>query len=66
MLCPWAVPDARLDRLVMGTFGGAVDYLTVKKIREPLLEADHKHVERFVTEFGYAEKDLGELVDVKV
>lgn len=63
---PWAVPDKRLDRMVMGVFSGAVDYLTVKKIREPLLNAEHKNVARYVTEFGYAEQELGDLVTVNL
>jgi hypothetical protein len=63
---PFATPDKRLDRLVMGTFSGAVDYLTAKKIREPLMGAQHGSIERFVTEFGYEEKELGDLVTFTV
>jgi hypothetical protein len=55
---PFTVPDKRLDRLVMGTFSGAVDYLTAKKIREPLMGVDHGPIERFVTDFGYKEKEM--------
>jgi hypothetical protein len=55
---PFSVPDKRLDRLVMGTFSGAVDYLTAKKIREPLMGVDHGPVERFVTDFGYKENEM--------
>jgi hypothetical protein len=55
---PHAVPDKRLDRLVMGTFSGAVDYLTAKKLREPLMGASHGPIDRFVTEFGYAVNEM--------
>jgi hypothetical protein len=55
---PNAIPDKRLDRLVMGTFSGAVDYLTAKKIREPLMNVDHGPIDRFVKDFGYAENEM--------
>jgi hypothetical protein len=57
---PIAVPDTRLDCLIMGTFSGAVDYLTAKKIREPLMGAVHGPIDRFVKDFGYEEKELTE------
>jgi hypothetical protein len=50
---PWGTPDSRLSRLVMGTFSPAVDYLTAKKIREPLLNVKHGPIYRFLTSFGY-------------
>jgi hypothetical protein len=55
---PFNPPDTRLDCLIMGTFSGAVDYLTAKKIREPLMGAVHGPIDRFVTDFGYEEKEL--------
>jgi hypothetical protein len=63
---PWGVPDKKLDSLVMGTFSGAVDYLTVKKIREPLMGVAHGNVERFLTDFGYAENEIGDLISVSL
>jgi hypothetical protein len=63
---PGGPPDKRLDRLVMGTFSPVVDYLTAKKIREPELNATHKDIERFVTEFGYKVEEVGEMKVVKV
>lgn len=63
---PGGVPDKRLDRLVMGTFSPAVDYLTARKIREPLLGASHENLDRFLTDFGYAVGDAGEMVEVKL
>jgi hypothetical protein len=61
---PWSVPDNRLDRLVMGTFSGAVDYLTAKKIREPLMRVNHGPIDRFVRDFGYEETELNDLLTV--
>jgi hypothetical protein len=55
---PYAIPDKRLDRLVMGTFSGIVDYLTAKKLREPLMGVTHGPIDRFITEFGYAENEM--------
>jgi hypothetical protein len=55
---PFVVPDQRLDRLVMGTFSGAVDYLTAKKLREPLMGVTHGPIDQFVGNFGYAENEM--------
>jgi hypothetical protein len=55
---PFVVPDTRLDRLVMGTFSGAIDYLTAKKLREPLMGVTHGPINRFITEFGYTENEM--------
>jgi hypothetical protein len=63
---PGGPPDTRLDRLVMGTFSPAVDYLTAKKIREPELKATHNDIERFITEFGYRVEEVPEIKVVKV
>jgi hypothetical protein len=54
---PFAIPDMRLNRLVMGTFSGAVDYLTAKKLREPLMGVMHGPIERFLSNFGYTENE---------
>jgi hypothetical protein len=54
---PFVVPDIRLDRLVMGTFSGAVDYLTAKKLREPLMGVTHGPIDRFLSNFGYTENE---------
>jgi hypothetical protein len=52
-------PEAMPCYLVMGTFAPAVDYLTVKKIREQVMHATHDDavVESYLTRFGYAAKD---------
>jgi hypothetical protein len=55
---PFVIPDIRLDRLVMGTFSGAVDYLTAKKIREPLMGVTHGPIDRFLSNFGYTENEI--------
>jgi hypothetical protein len=59
---PFGVPEVRLDRIVMGTFSPAVDYLTAKKIREPLLNVTHTTIDKFLTAFGYASEEIGDLV----
>jgi hypothetical protein len=59
---PFGYPDKRLDRLVMGTFSPSVDYLFAKKIREPLQNAKHENISRFLTHFGYQETDIGDLI----
>ncbi|MBD3390579.1 MAG: DUF362 domain-containing protein, partial [Chitinivibrionales bacterium] len=38
---PSGTPNKNTYRIVMGTFGPAVDYFTVKKIREPEMAATH-------------------------
>ncbi len=48
------------DRLVMGTFAGAVDYYCAKEIREKLMNVtNHEQnvITQFLTAFGYAESD---------
>jgi hypothetical protein len=56
---PAALPDVVVHRLVMGTFAPAVDYLCVKKIREPVMKATHatSFVDSFLSAFGYANAD---------
>jgi hypothetical protein len=55
----FGAPDAMPCYLIMGTFGGAVDYLTVKKVREAVLSTTHDSaiVNNFVTSFGYTTSD---------
>jgi hypothetical protein len=48
------------DRLIMGTFAGAVDYCCVKKIREEIMGVTNHEanvIPKFLTEFGYSEED---------
>jgi hypothetical protein len=59
---PFGVPEERMDRIVMGTFSPAVDYLTAKKIREPMLGVSHANVDKFLTGFGYSSNNIHELV----
>ncbi len=61
---PWGAADKRLSRLIMGTFSPALDYLTAKKIREPLLDAEHNGIERFLTSFGYTIPDNLDIINV--
>jgi hypothetical protein len=63
----------RNDRLVMGTFAGAVDYLVARKIREGvMLMADQNSaaIDRYLTGFGYNLADPAvqalNLIDVQV
>jgi hypothetical protein len=51
--------------IVMGTFGPALDYLTVKKIREPIMGASHNTtaVNKFLTEFGYSSQERDDLMN---
>jgi len=52
-------PEATPCYLVMGTFGPAVDYLTIKKIREAVMGATHTAslVNQYMTQFGYTTAD---------
>ncbi len=62
---PFGVPNKVVHRLVMGTFSPAVDYLTAKRIREPIMGVTHKHLDRFLSDFGYKDFEKLDLVDVK-
>jgi hypothetical protein len=57
-------PSHRPNTLIMGTFGPVVDYLTVKQVREPVLGSSHNDglISRFVTDFGYSESEIGDLL----
>ena len=52
-------PDYMPCYLVMGTFGPAVDYITIKKIREGVMGATHTPslVSQYMTQFGYTTAD---------
>ena len=52
-------PDAMPCYFVMGTFAPAVDYLTVKKVREEVLKVTHDSaaINSYVTSFGYTTSD---------
>jgi hypothetical protein len=56
-------PSHRIDRLIMGTFGGAVDYLVVKKIRGTIMGATHNNaaIQRFMTDFGFTSTQFSTL-----
>lgn len=58
-------PDTKPGRIVMGTFAGAVDYCTVKKIREEVENWSHddKGIATFLTDYGYSEEDV-EFIDL--
>ncbi len=53
-------------RIAMGTFGPAVDFLTVKKIREELNNWSHPEntVNKFLTNNDYTEQEVKDLVDL--
>lgn len=55
-----SVDGGKLDRLVMGTFAGSVDYCCVKEIREKLMNVTNHQkdvIPQFLTAFGYKETD---------
>ncbi len=56
------VTDAPM-KMLMGTFGPAVDYATVKLIREEEMNRTHTDkAERFLTSFGYSQQEQDDLV----
>ncbi len=65
---PSAGANHTLHRIVMGTFSPAVDYLTVKKIREPssLMNASHNQVaiKQFLSFFNYTDQEIENIVDL--
>lgn len=61
---PFGVPNKQVNRLVMGTFGPAVDYLTAKKIREPEMGVTHANLNRFLEDFGYMDYEKLDLIPV--
>ena len=62
---PSGTPDKEVCRLIMGTFGPAVDYLTAKKVRESVMGvSQNKSLERFLTDFGYSDLKKLDIVSV--
>ncbi len=53
-------------RIVMGTFGPAVDFLTVHKIREPIMDASHNtdNVKKFLSNFDYTDEEITGLLNL--
>lgn len=53
-------------RIAMGTFGPAVDFLTVRKIREELNGWSHPEstVNKFLSNFDYTDQEIQDLVDL--
>lgn len=52
--------DAKPDRLIMGTFAGAVDYCCVKQVREKVMGMTNHQaavIPQYLTAFGYKETD---------
>ena len=51
---PMGAPNKRPAALVMGTFSPAVDYVTARRIREPMMGCTHPpELNRLMTDFGY-------------
>jgi hypothetical protein len=52
-------PTDQPNYLIMGVFGPAVDYLTVKKVREAVMGATHTEttINSYITTFGYTTTD---------
>jgi hypothetical protein len=64
---PSGVPTMRLNSLSMGTFGPAVDWVVMKKIREPLMGCKHPaFISTIMTEFGYQPSQFENLDIIKV
>jgi hypothetical protein len=52
---PFGIPNKRPAMLSMGTFSPAVDFITAKRIREPIMGCSHPPVlNRLMTDFGYS------------
>ncbi len=64
---PSGIPNTRPCSLSMGTFGPAVDWVVIKKIREPIMGCKHpKAISRILTEFGYEPTAFSNLDFIKV
>lgn len=63
---PVGIPDKRMDRLFMGTFSPAVDYLIMKRLRGPVMGVtfDEAVAGRFMGDFGYAPSPAYDLINV--
>ena len=53
-------------RLIMGIFGPAVDFLTVKKMREPIMNASHNSsaINQFLSYFDYSSSEIDDLLNL--
>lgn len=53
-------------RLIMGIFGPAVDFFTVKKVREPIMNASHNSsvVNQLLSYFGYSSSEIDDLLNL--
>lgn len=62
---PGGAPNTSPHRLIMGTFGPAVDYLTVMKIREDVMGVGHNdYVDNFLPAFGYSTTERDNLLSL--
>ncbi len=63
---PAAEPNKKPYKLVMGTCAPVVDYLTVKKIREDDMNANHTSsiINKYMTEFGFSTSDVTDFIYV--
>ena len=52
---PFGIPNKRPTVLSMGTFSPAVDFVTAKRVREPLMGCTHPPaLNRVLSDFGYS------------
>jgi hypothetical protein len=59
---PGGTPNHNTYRLIMGTFGPAVDYLTAIRVREDEMGVGHNtNIDSFLTAFGYSTTDRDNL-----
>lgn len=64
---PPGIPSTRPCSLSMGTFSPAVDWVVMKRIREPFMACTHpKSLTKMLTEFGYHPSEFMNLDFVKV
>jgi hypothetical protein len=64
---PSGIPTIRLNSLSMGTFGPAVDWVVMKKVREPLMGCKHpSFLSMIPVEFGYQPSAFENLNFIKV
>ncbi len=62
----FGVPNKRLCVLSMGTFSPAVDFLVMKRVREPLMGCSHPPaLNRVLSDFGYSNFDNLNFVKVE-
>jgi len=63
---PMGAPNKRPGALVMGTFSPAVDYITARRIREPLMGCTHPpELGRLMSDFGYSDFEKLDFVKVE-